>query len=254
MIDKKKVIVVIPARLGGFRFPDKPLKKLLNKTMLEWVWNNASKSKYADKVVIATPDIKIIEEVKNFAAEAVMTKSDHLRGSERVYEAYEIIKKKTNTDFEIIVNFQGDEPLVSALSLDRAIEELHKHPNIDCVNLFKYSDYESAEKDQNEVKVVTDNFDNALYFSRNALPAKWLGDKKFDCKLEICVMPMWKSSLKKFVELKCSYYENIESVDMMRFVENGMKVRMVECKENVKSVDCEADLIEAEKILKLKKL
>lgn len=252
MINKENVIVVIPARLGGYRFPDKPLKKLLGKTMLEWVWNNANGSKYADKVVIATPDNKIIEEVKKFGAEAVLTKEDHLRGSERVYEAYESVKETLNLDFEIIVNFQGDEPLVSSLYLDKAIEELSKNTDIDCVNLFKYLDYENSEKDQNEVKVVTDNFNNALYFSRNPLPAKWLGDKKFNCKIEICVMPMWRKSLKKFVELGCAYYENIESVDMMRFLENGMKVRMIECNENVKSVDCYEDLVEAEKILKLK--
>ena len=252
MIDKKNVLVVIPARLGGYRFPDKPLKKLLGKTMLEWVWNNANGSKYADKVVIATPDNKIIEEVKKFGAESVLTKVDHLRGSERVYEAYESIKRTLKLDFEIIVNFQGDEPLVSSIYLDKAIKELSNNNEIDCVNLFKYLDYENSEKDQNEVKVVTDNFNNALYFSRNALPAKWLGDKKFNCKIEICVMPMWKRSLKRFVELGCAYYENIESVDMMRFLENGMKVRMVECDENVKSVDCHEDLVEAEKILKLK--
>lgn len=252
MIDKKNVIVVIPARLGGYRFPDKPLKKLLGKTMLEWVWNNANGSKYADKVVIATPDNKIIEEVKKFGAEAVLTKDDHLRGSERVYEAYEFVKKTSKSDFEIIVNFQGDEPLVSSIYLDKAIKELSNNNDIDCVNLFKYLDYENSEKDQNEVKVVTDSFNNALYFSRNALPAKWLGDKKFNCKIEICVMPMWKRSLKRFVQLGCAYYENIESVDMMRFLENGMKVRMVECDENVKSVDCYEDLVEAEKILKLK--
>ena len=252
MINKENVIVVIPARLGGYRFPDKPLKKLLGKTMLEWVWNNANGSKYADKVVIASPDNKIIEEVKKFGAEAVLTKEDHLRGSERVYEAYESVKETLNLDFEIIVNFQGDEPLVSSLYLDKAIEELSKNTDIDCVNLFKYLDYENSEKDQNEVKVVTDNFNNALYFSRNPLPAKWLGDKKFNCKIEICVMPMWRKSLKKFVELGCAYYENIESVDMMRFLENGMKVRMIECNENVKSVDCYEDLVEAEKILKLK--
>ena len=149
-----------------------------------------------------------------------------------------------------MVNFQGDEPLVSAKYLDLAIETLEKDNSIDCVNLYRLISYEEAEKDQNEVKVVTDYKDNAMYFSRNALPAKWLGDKIFKCKAEICVMPMWSTSLENFVKTKNSYYENIESVDMMRFVENGFKVRMIECKDNVKSVDCAEDLIEAENILK----
>ena len=246
MIKEKKVLVVIPARLGGYRFPDKPLRKICDKPMIEWVWKNSIKSRYADKIVIATPDNKISEVAKLFGAEVIMTNDNHLRGTERVHEVYE----KLNKDFEIVVNFQGDEPLLSSEYLDLAIETLEQNLSIDCVNLFRYISYEEAEKDQNEVKVVTDHLDNAMYFSRNALPAKWLGDKKFNCKAEICVMPMWSKSLEKFVKIKNSYYENIESVDMMRFVENGFKVKMIECKDEVKSVDCEQDLNEAETILK----
>ena len=248
MIKDKKVLVVIPARLGGYRFPDKPIRKICEKTMVEWVWRNAINSKYADRVVIATPDKEIIKISSLFGADSMITKDNHLRGTERVYEVYE----KLNKEYEIVVNFQGDEPLVSSEYLDLTIETLEEDKSIDCVNLYRLISYEEAEKDQNEVKVVTDYKNNAMYFSRNALPAKWLGDKKFDCKAEICVMPMWADSLEKFVNTKNSYYEHIESVDMMRFVENGYKVKMVECKDEVKSVDCAADLKEAEKILKKK--
>ena len=246
MIKEKKVLVVIPARLGGYRFPDKPIRRICDKPMIEWVWKNATGSKYADKVIIATPNEEILKTSKAFGAEAIITKDNHLRGTERVYEAYQ----KLGENFEIIVNFQGDEPLVSSKYLDIAIEELEKNSHVDCVNIYKYMSYEESEKDQNEVKFVTDKNNNALYFSRNALPAKWLGDKIFKCKVEICVMPMWEKSLKIFVNSKRAYYEDIESVDMMRFVENGQKVKMVECKDNVKSVDCIEDLIEAEKIMK----
>ena len=89
MINNKKVLVVIPARLGGYRFPDKPIRKILDKTMIEWVWSNASNSKYADKVVIATPDKRISEISESFGAESIMTKDNHLRGTERVFEAFE---------------------------------------------------------------------------------------------------------------------------------------------------------------------
>tara|TARA_B110000483_G_C18157319_1_gene527909 strand:+ start:154 stop:912 length:759 start_codon:yes stop_codon:yes gene_type:complete len=248
MINDKKVLVVIPARLGGYRFPDKPIRKICEKTMIEWVWINAVNSKYADKVVIATPDREIQKISTSFGADTMITEGNHLRGTERVYEVYE----KLNKEYEIVVNFQGDEPLVSSEYLDLTIETLVEDKMVDCVNLYRLISYEEAEKDQNEVKVVTDYKNNAMYFSRNALPAKWLGDKTFDCKAEICVMPMWAESLEKFVDTKNSYYENIESVDMMRFVENGYKVKMIECKDEVKSVDCAADLEEAESILKKK--
>ena len=248
MIEKNNVLVVIPARLGGYRFPDKPLRLINGRPMIEWVWINACKSKYADDIIIATPDEKILQVAQNFGAKALITKNKHRRGTERVYEVYEMLEKKS----DIIVNFQGDEPLVSGEWLDKAIESLQSDKNVSCVNLYKWMEYNEAEFDQNEVKVVTDRMDCALYFSRNALPAKWLGDKVFRCKVEICVMPMWAKDLEFFVNSENCYYEEIESVDMMRFVEYGKKVKMIECTDEVQSVDCLEDLIKAEQILRKK--
>ncbi len=246
MINGKSVLVVIPARMGGYRFPDKPLRIIHGKEMLRWVWENVSDSKYVDEILIATPNESIVQTCSKFGAKVVLTSDSHRRGTERVYEAY----KNTNRAWDIVVNFQGDEPLVSGEWLDKAIEELVSDSDLSCVNLYKWMSYEEAERDQNEVKVVINHQSNAMYFSRNALPAIWLGDKMFQCRVEICVMPMWASALENFVKLGNGYYEEIESVDMMRFVENGLKVRMLECTDEVKSVDCQEDLEEAEKLLK----
>ena len=248
MIKNHKVLVVIPARLGGYRFPDKPLRLINGKPMIEWVWLNACKSKYADDIIIATPDKKIFDASNNFGADVLMTKNSHRRGTERVYEVYKLKGKKA----DIVVNFQGDEPLVSEKWLDKAIEVLCSDDKASCVNLYKLMSYDESEMDQNEVKVVTDREGYALYFSRNALPAKWLGDKMFDCKIEICVMPMWSKDLEFFVKSENCYYEEIESVDMMRFVEYGKKIKMIECTDEVQCVDCQEDLIKADKILKRK--
>ena len=245
MLNDKSVLVVIPARLGGYRFPDKPLRNIAGKPMIEWVWRNACDSKYADDVIIATPDSAIYETSSGFGAKVNMTKSKHRRGTERVHEVY----TQMGSNADIIVNFQGDEPLVTSKWLDRAIEALYEDPNASCVNLYKWMEYDEAEEDQNEVKVVTDRNDYALYFSRNALPAKWLGDKKFQCKVEICIMPMWAEALKMFVNSENCYYEEIESVDMMRFVEYGKKVKMIECTDPIQSVDCQEDLLKAEKLI-----
>lgn len=245
MINGLSVLVVIPARMGGYRFPDKPLRMIYGKEMLRWVWENISNSKYADEILIATPNKEIVERCGAFGAKVVLTSDLHRRGTERVHEAY----RDTGKKWDIVVNFQGDEPLVTGEWLDKAIEELEGNADVSCVNLYKWMSYAESEADQNEVKVVIDTQSNAMYFSRNALPAIWLGDKKFECRVEICVMPMWASALEKFVQLPNAYYEEIESVDMMRFVENGMKVRMLECTAPVKSVDCQEDLIEAEKML-----
>lgn len=245
MLNDKSVLVVIPARLGGYRFPDKPLRNIAGKPMIEWVWKNVCDSKYADDVIIATPDRAIYETGTGFGAKVNMTRSNHRRGTERVHEVYAQMGSKA----DIIVNFQGDEPLVTGKWLDRAIEALYEDPDAACVNLYKWMEYKEADKDQNEVKVVTDRNDYALYFSRNALPAKWLGDKKFKCKVEICIMPMWAEALEMFVGSENCYYEEIESVDMMRFTENGKKVKMIECTDPVQSVDCKKDLLKAEKLI-----
>jgi 3-deoxy-manno-octulosonate cytidylyltransferase (CMP-KDO synthetase) len=245
MINGNKVLIVIPARLGGYRFPDKPIRDIAGKPMIQWVWENASNSKYADEVIIATPDEKIYQVAEKFGAQAMMTSDNHRRGTERVHEVYE----SKNKDADIIVNFQGDEPLVTAKWIDIALETLVSDKNTSCVNLFKWMDYKEAHDDQNEVKVVTDRDDYALYFSRNALPALWLGDKSFKCKIEICVMPMWAEALEMFAKSENCYYEEIESVDMMRFIEYGRKVKIVECSDPVQSVDCQEDLIKAEQLI-----
>jgi len=246
MINNLKVLIVIPSRLGGFRFPDKALKKINGKEMLLWVWESAIKSKYADKVVVATPDQKIKHFCLQNKMSVILTRKNHIRGTLRVHEAF----LKSMPEADIIINLQGDEPCVRSTSIDLAIRKLSKNKKIAAVNLFNEISYQEADKDKNEVKVVTNKKNEALYFSRNALPAIWLGDKRFLCKKEICVMPMWKWSLNKYAKLKQTPYEIIESVDMMRFIENDYKILMVKCKENIKSVDCKKDLIIAEKILK----
>ena len=232
--------------MGGYRFPDKPLRIIAGKPMIEWVWRNACDSKYADSVIIATPDKEIYETGTSFGAKVNMTSVNHRRGTERVHEVYTQMGSKA----DIIVNFQGDEPLVTSKWLDKAVIALCENPSASCVNLYKWREYEEAYRDQNEVKVVTDRNDYALYFSRNALPAKWLGDKNFECKIEICIMPMWAEALEMFVKSENCFYEEIESVDMMRFVEHGKKVKMIECTDPVQSVDCQEDLLVAEKLIK----
>ena len=103
MIKNKKVLVVIPARLGGYRFPDKPIRKICGKPMIEWVWKNTVNSKYVDKTIIATPDEKIIEISSSFGADSMITKNNHSRGTERVYEVYE----KLDRNFDILINILG---------------------------------------------------------------------------------------------------------------------------------------------------
>lgn len=245
MIKDKKVLTVIPARLGSYRFPTKPIEKIMGIPMIQRVYEGAQDSDYSDKTVIATPNEEIMEFCNSINAECVMTEDTHRRGTQRVYEAY----KKVMPDADIIVNLQGDEPLISKQSLDITIKTLYENPDIASVNLYKECSYEVAKEDMNEVKVVTDFNSNAMYFSRNPLPAEWFGDKDFLCKLEICVMPFWSWSLEKFMALEEGIYEDIESVDMLRLLEHGYKVRMVEAPHEMQSVDVPEDINKVEEIL-----
>lgn len=249
MINNKKVITVIPARLGSYRFPTKPLEKIDGIPMIERVYGGAKESVLTDDVVIATPNNEIADFCKVKKMNYFLTTTDCKRGTERVYEVY----KKLMPDAQIVVNLQGDEPLINGETLDLCIRELEKDNQAACLNMFKYATYKEAAEDLNEVKVVTDLNGYAMYFSRNPLPAEWFGDKFFECKLEICVMPFHSWAIEKFMEVSEGILEDIESVDMLRLLEHGMKVKMIECPIDMQSVDVPEDIDKVEKILLDKK-
>ena len=245
MINNSKVITVIPARLGSYRFPTKPLEKIDGIAMIERVYNGAASSNYSDLVVIATPNDEIVDFCEKRNMNVYKSTTECKRGTERVYETF----KSLMPEAEIVVNLQGDEPLIDGETLDLCIRELHKDKKAACLNMYKNSSYEEAEEDQNEVKVVTDLNGYAMYFSRNPLPAKWFGDKEFKCKLEICVMPFWSWGIEKFMSSPEGVLEDIESVDMLRLLENGLDVKMIEAPIEMQSVDVPEDIIKVEQII-----
>ena len=245
MIENSKVITVIPARLGSYRFPTKPIEEIDGIPMLERVYYGAISSSYSDAVVVATPNQEIVDFCKDKGMEVYKSTTECKRGTERVHEAY----KALMPDAEIIVNLQGDEPLIDGATLDLCISELYKDKQAACLNMYKYASYEEALEDQNEVKVVTDLDGYAMYFSRNPLPAQWFGDKVFKCKLEICVMPFWSWSINDFMTCPEGILEDIESVDMLRLLENGLKVKMIEAPIEMQSVDVPEDILKVEEII-----
>ena len=245
MINKSKVITVIPARLGSYRFPTKPLEKIDGIAMIERVYRGAICSNYSDLVVVATPNDEIVDFCKERDINFFKSTTECKRGTERVYEAF----KSLMPEAEIVVNLQGDEPLIDGDTLDLCIKELYQDKKAACLNMYKNASYQEAEEDQNEVKVVTDLNDYAMYFSRNPLPAKWFGDKEFKCKLEICVMPFWSWGIEKFMSSPEGILEDIESVDMLRLLENGLDVKMIEAPIEMQSVDVPEDIIKVEQII-----
>lgn len=232
----KKIICIIPARLGSYRFPTKPFVDICGKSMIEHVYKRAKLCKSIDEVYVATPNIEIQEHVENFGGKAIMTSDDVRRASDRVAQAANIIG-----DADIIINLQGDEPLVTPDMIDKALQPILDDPSIACVSLAKKVGFEEA-KDIHEVKVVFDNQMNALYFSREPIPSKFMGDKKIDYYVGVCVFPFTKDSLDRFTNYKSTNLEIIESIDMMRLIENGEKVKIVITEDETYSIDVPSDV------------
>ncbi|MEW6614420.1 MAG: 3-deoxy-manno-octulosonate cytidylyltransferase [Thermodesulfobacteriota bacterium] len=245
MKDGKKIICIIPARLGSYRFRDKPFVNICGKPMIEHVYKRADMTDFLDGTYIATPDHEIKERVEAFGGKVIMTGNQHRRASERVAEAAMIL----GNDADIIINLQGDEPLVNPEMLRLAVESLIQDNSIVCVNLAKRVSQEYAE-DRNEVKVVCDKKGYAMYFSRETIPSKWLGDKRFDCLVEVCVMPFTKESLQLYTSLEMTTLEEIESIDMLRWLEHGYRVKIIESPFETYSVDVPEDVKNVEKIMK----
>ena len=236
------VVAIIPARMASSRFPGKPLAKLLGMTMVEHVYHRCELSKKVNEVYVATPDQSIAEEVKNFGGKFIMTSPLHKRACDRVAEA------SLSVEAKLVVIVQGDEPLITPQMIDMAVEALMADQEVVCVNLATVTP-EGEANDPNEVKVVTDSRDYALYFSRAAIPTNLRGEGTASFLKQICIIPMTKDFLQTFINLPPTPLEISESVDMLRLLEHGYKVKIVKTEKQVKSVDTTEDLIIAEKLL-----
>ncbi|SDY42275.1 3-deoxy-manno-octulosonate cytidylyltransferase [Halobellus clavatus] len=229
------VDAIIPARMGSSRYPGKPLCDIQGMTMVEHVFRRTSLSNSVDNTYVATPDKEIKEEVESFGGNAIMTGS-HTRPVSRVAEAAK------STDGDIIVVVQGDEPLVYPDMIDDAIEPLLNDDEIGCVNLAKSIDDESDFRDQNNVKVVVDRDWNALYFSREPIPnLRDVAFSEFDVYKQVCIMPFRREFLFNYLELEETQLVLAESIDMLRLLEHGYNVKIVETDRDVHAVDTESD-------------
>jgi len=226
---------IIPARMGSTRYPGKPLCDIQGKTMVEHVYRRTELSEHVDSTYVATPDTEIQEAVESFGGNAIMTGS-HTRPVSRVAEAAKA------TDGDIVVVVQGDEPLVYPDMITDAIEPLLENKDIGCVNLAKKIDDESVFRDPNTVKVVVDRDWNALFFSREPIPnLRDVTFEEFDVYKQVCIMPFRREFLFNYLELEETPLVLAESIDMLRLLEHGYDVKIVETERKVHAVDTEAD-------------
>lgn len=211
-------VIVIPARMGSTRFPGKPLCDLLGKPMVQWVYEAAIKAEVADRVVVATPDEEIVRACLSFGAEAMLTSPNHQTGTDRIAEVAEAI------DAEVYVNVQGDEPLMRPLSIAACAAPLLNDPGKHMGSV--YSECADEELDNPAVvKVVTDEEGYALYFSRCPIPFA-RNPRVEPVKKHIGLYAYRRSALLSFASWPMGVLESAESLEQLRFMENGVRIHM----------------------------
>lgn len=236
------IISIIPARMGSSRFPGKPMADILGMPMIGHVYKRVKMSKLLNEVYVATCDKEIYDYIESIGGKAVMTSDCHERCSDRCAEAMLIIEKQIEKKVDIMVMVQGDEPLTFPEMIDEAVQPMINDKTIKITNLVADLKTLKEFEDPNEVKVVMDNNNNALYFSREPIPSRKKGVLEVPMKKQVCVIPFTRDFLLEYNMIEPTQLEIIESVDMMRILENGMKVKMIDTKYETKAVDTKEDL------------
>lgn len=236
------IIGIIPARLASSRFPNKPMADILGMPMIGHCYIRSKMCSSLNEVYVATCDQEIFDYIKSIGGKPIMTADTHERASDRTAEALGKIENSTGEKVDIVVMLQGDEPMVTPQMIDDALKPIIDDDNIKITNLMAEIDSIEEHEDPNEVKVVVDKNDFALYFSREAIPSKKKGAKNFRMLKQVCVIPFERNFLLEYNSMQQTPLEIVESVDMMRILENGLKVKMVYTEEKTYAVDTEEDL------------
>jgi len=237
MPPETKVAAVIPARLAATRLPNKPLIDIAGKPMIQHVYERASRASHAAFVVVATPDAEIYDAVRRFGGEAVMTSLTHRSGTDRVAEAARALP----AEYRIIVNVQGDEPLLDPSTIDAVAAPLLEDAGIVMTSAMARLP-EDRVPDPNAVKVVVDRSGFALYFSRSPLPFRRNDSPLYAPLLHIGLYAYRRDFLETITNLEPTPLEQIESLEQLRVLESGCRIRMVETARPPESVDTPEDL------------
>jgi len=246
----EEILALIPARMGSSRFPGKPLAKLLGKPMIEHVYRRVSINTKLSMTAVATCDREIADFIESIGGRVVMTSDKHERASDRCAEALNILENEEGKFFEIVVMVQGDEPMTRPEMVTEALQPMIDDPNVLVVNLLgKIKSIEEFE-DRNCIKVVSDLKGDALYFSREPLLSKRMKEN-IPIGKQVCIIPFRRDFLLEYTNMDQTPLEIAESIDMLRILEKGHKVRMVPTKYQSHAVDTMEDLKNVEKIMRM---
>ena len=239
-----KFLALIPARYASSRFPGKPLALIAGKPMIQCVYERVSQ--YFDDCWVATDDVRISDTVANFGGRVVMTSPDHKSGTDRCAEALEKIVAERGADFDVVVNIQGDEPFIAEEHLQK-IREAFDEPDVEIATLVKPFGMKEKITNPNSPKVVISAAGYALYFSRSVIPYlrnvdqdKWPSEHTFYKHIGVYA---WRASvLREITRLPQGILEKAESLEQLRWLENGYKIKTAVVTAETLAVDTPEDL------------
>ncbi|MBP3812248.1 MAG: 3-deoxy-manno-octulosonate cytidylyltransferase [Acidaminococcaceae bacterium] len=238
-----KVICIIPARYASTRLPGKPLKLIAGRPMIQWVYEQAKKAEIPAEVIVATDDVRVYDTVLAFGGNACMTREDHPNGTSRLAEVAEKFP-----DADVIVNVQGDEPMIPPEIIDRLANAFAEEPELKMATM-KARMQESEYGDPSAVKVVTDQNGYALYFSRSLLPYPRNKSNLFKVYKHVGIYAYTRTFLMQYAAMAPTPLEQVESLEQLRVLENGYKIKVLESSFQGVGVDTQADLDAVNKIL-----
>lgn len=239
-----KAIGIIPARLGSTRLPEKVLRPINGAPMIFHVWKRACQARHLKEVIVATDSGKVLDCVKEFGGKAVLTRDDHPNGSSRAAEAAE------KSDADIVINIQGDEPLIDPRNIDSLVEALEQDPAEEAATLAVRKFDKEGYENPNVVKVICGAKGHALYFSRSPLPYYRETPADFSYLKHMGLYGYRKSFLLKFVSWPVSRLEDAEKLEQLRILENGGRILVIETPYDSLGVDTQTDLAAVETQMK----
>ena len=241
-----KTVVVIPSRYGSTRFDGKPLVAIAGKPMIQWVYERAQQAGHITDVVVATDDDRIVEAVSAFGGQVVLTSDRCRSGTDRVAETADIMQLE---DTDIVVNLQGDQPLINPECLNQVVAPFRNDKTVKMSTLaFRIAERREIT-DPKDVKVTFDNNFDALYFSRSPIPCGRDGDENFGSYKHLGVYAYTKGFLNLFAKLPAGRLENIEKLEQLRAMEHGHRIRVVITDHDSPEVDLPIDISRIERRL-----
>ncbi|MNE26538.1 3-deoxy-manno-octulosonate cytidylyltransferase [compost metagenome] len=242
-----RILGIIPARYGSSRFPGKPLIDLKGKTMIQRVVEGASKAALLTDLVVATDDQRIVDEVVRFGGKVMMTDSNHPTGTDRCAE----VLRNLSDSYDVVINIQGDEPLVDARQLDQLLQAF-SHPDVQIATLASRKIEMEDILNPNRIKLVVDKNHSALYFSRSPIPnfanAKGEPLEIYPFLRHIGLYAYRSEVLLQLSALEETKLEKIESLEQLRWLYNGYSIQVVETEIETPNIDTPEDV---EKVLSL---